>query len=79
MATYEKTKEFEDQLNKLRESYRASVNWTEHAKWIEAGKPYEEHEEVLLFLKQNEPTNSKTVGKSLIYVILIYMLTTRTH
>lgn len=73
MATYKMSKELEEELKKLKEELKASINQTELAKWIEAGEPYEEHEEVLLFLNQNEHTYSGSVGKSLIYVILLYM------
>lgn len=41
------TKELEEKVKKLSEEYKASINQTELAKWIEAGKPYEEHKEVL--------------------------------
>ena len=47
MATYKMSKELEEKVKKLNEELKASVNWTELAKWIEAGEPYEEHEEVL--------------------------------
>jgi len=67
------SKELEEEVKKLKEELKASVNRTELAKWIEAGEPYEEHEEVLLFLDQNERTYSGSVGKSLIHVILLYM------
>ncbi|PKC10225.1 hypothetical protein RhiirA5_374831 [Rhizophagus irregularis] len=29
----------------------ASVNWTEYNKWVEAGRPYEEHDEILMNLE----------------------------
>jgi hypothetical protein len=74
MTTYKMSKELEEKVKKLEEKLKASVNQTELAKWIEAGEPYEEHEEVLLFLNQNECTTcSESVGKSLIYIILLYM------
>ncbi|PKY40569.1 hypothetical protein RhiirA4_453962 [Rhizophagus irregularis] len=39
----------EDELKKISESYKSSVNWTEYNKWLKAGQPFEEHEEIELF------------------------------
>jgi hypothetical protein len=69
MATYKMTKELEEKVKKLKEELRSTVNRTELAKWFEAGEPYVEHEEVLLF-KNELTTHSESVGKSLIYIIL---------
>jgi hypothetical protein len=68
------SEELEEELKKYNEVLKASINRTELAKWIEAGEPYEEHEEVLLFLNQNERTYSGSVGKSLIYIILYFCI-----
>jgi hypothetical protein len=62
MATFKMTKELEEEVKKLKEELRASVNRTELAKWIEAGEPYVEHEEVLLFLNKNELTQDQMVS-----------------
>ncbi|RGB29308.1 hypothetical protein C1646_766743 [Rhizophagus diaphanus] len=56
MTTYKMSEELEERIKKLRKEWKASVNRVELAKWIEAGQPYEEHEELLLVLNQNEHT-----------------------
>ncbi|RHZ85316.1 hypothetical protein Glove_67g155 [Diversispora epigaea] len=54
------SKESDEKLKKLEEEERASINWTELAKWIAEGEPYDEHEEILMFLNQNEPANLRS-------------------
>ncbi|RIA88312.1 hypothetical protein C1645_739508 [Glomus cerebriforme] len=39
----------EDELKKISESYKSSVNWTKYNKWLKEGQPFEEHEEIELF------------------------------
>ncbi|CAJ0640687.1 1831_t:CDS:2 [Entrophospora sp. SA101] len=50
----------EDKLKKLIEESRASINWTEVNKWIAVGEPYEEHEEILMFMNQNGVADSRS-------------------
>ncbi|RHZ74075.1 hypothetical protein Glove_227g101 [Diversispora epigaea] len=50
------SKESDEKLKKLKKKIRASINWTEEIKWIAEGQPYEEHEEVLMFLNKNNST-----------------------
>ncbi|CAH1760868.1 7202_t:CDS:2 [Entrophospora sp. SA101] len=52
----------EDKLKKLIEESRASINWTEVNKWIAVGEPYEEHEEILMFMNQNGVADSRSDG-----------------
>nr|CAG8473192.1 15112_t:CDS:2 [Entrophospora candida] len=52
----------EDKLKKLIEEERASINWTEVNKWIAEGEPYEEHEEILMFMNQNGVADSRSDG-----------------
>uniref|UniRef100_U9TGA3 Uncharacterized protein n=1 Tax=Rhizophagus irregularis (strain DAOM 181602 / DAOM 197198 / MUCL 43194) TaxID=747089 RepID=U9TGA3_RHIID len=44
----------EEKLKELRESIRSTIDWGAYSKWIAEGEPYEEHEEVLLFLNQKK-------------------------
>ncbi|CAJ0756240.1 3870_t:CDS:1, partial [Entrophospora sp. SA101] len=52
----------EEKLKKLIEESRASINWTEVNKWIAEGEPYEEHEEILMFMNQNGVADSRSDG-----------------
>nr|CAG8494788.1 5813_t:CDS:2 [Entrophospora candida] len=54
----------EDKLKKLIEEERASINWTEVNKWIAEGEPYEEHEEILMFMNQNGVADSDGDGRN---------------
>ncbi|CAI2183558.1 11540_t:CDS:2, partial [Funneliformis geosporum] len=38
----------------IKDFIKSSVNWTEMKKWIAEGMPYEEHDEVLMFLNQEK-------------------------
>jgi hypothetical protein len=58
------SKESDEELKRLREKRKASINWAEVAKWDAKGRPYEEHEEILLFLNKDELTNLGSNGKS---------------
>ena len=61
------SKESDEELKRLIEESRASINWTEVAKWDAEGRPYEEHEEILLFLNKDnkdELINLGSTGKS---------------
>lgn len=69
----------EEKLKELRESIRSTIDWVSYSQWIAEGEPYEEHEEVLLFLNQHKQENefaySKPDGKSIyfkIYLICIH-------
>src|SRR6266542_2544935 len=57
------SKESDEELERLREESKASINWTEVAKWNADGRPYEEHEEILMFLNKNELTSLGSKGK----------------
>jgi hypothetical protein len=57
------SKESDEELKRLIEESKASVNWTEVAKWDAEGRPYEIDEEILLFYK-DELTNLGSNGKS---------------
>lgn len=59
------SKESDEKLKRLREKSKASINWAEVAKWDAEGRPYEEHEEILLFLNKDELTNLGSNGKSI--------------
>ncbi|CAB4380622.1 unnamed protein product [Rhizophagus irregularis] len=50
------SKESDEELKRLIEESKATVNWTEVAKWEAKGRPYEIDEEILLFYK-DELTN----------------------
>ena len=69
----------EGELEKASKSFKSSVNWTEYNKWVEAGRPYEEHDEVLmnLELKNGSPqkrSDSKSIDMySFCYFIFMYM------
>jgi hypothetical protein len=60
----------EDELKKISESYKSSVNWTEYNKWLKEGQPYEEHEEIELFTNGSSQ-RQVPAGKS-IYLCLFY-------
>jgi hypothetical protein len=64
----EKLKKLEEELRDLPENsetvvsfhlpeFEEAFNWTAFTEWIEKGRPYEEHEEVLLLLNQNKVSN----------------------
>ena len=57
------SKESDEELKRLIEESKATVNWTEVAKWEAKGRPYEIDEEILLFYK-DELTNLGSNGKS---------------
>ncbi|GES80024.1 hypothetical protein GLOIN_2v1774321 [Rhizophagus clarus] len=47
---------------KISESYKSSVNWTEYNKWLEEGKPFEEHEEIELFINRGNGSSQGQVS-----------------
>ncbi|PKC61528.1 hypothetical protein RhiirA1_398353 [Rhizophagus irregularis] len=53
-APFKWSKESDEKLKKLKEELKASINWSEVDKWNADGRPYEEHEEILMFLNENE-------------------------
>src|SRR5436305_7610476 len=57
----------EDELKKISESFKSSVNWTEHNKWLKEGQPFEEHEEIELFINRGNEFSQRQVsaGKSI--------------
>lgn len=65
----------EEKLKELRESIRSTIDWGAYSKWIAEGEPYEEHEEVLLFLNQkkheSEIAYSKPDGKSIYFKVYL--------
>ena len=38
----------EEELEKASKSFKSSVNWTEYNKWVEVGRPFQEHEEIIM-------------------------------
>jgi len=71
-----KLKKLEEELRDLPEKsetvvsfhlpeFEEAFNWTAFTEWIEEGRPYEEHEEVLLLLKRNGVSSEarRTDGK----------------
>jgi len=63
----------EDELKEIGESLKSSVNWTEYNKWLEEGQPFEEHEEIELFINREHVSSQRQVstGKS-IYLCPFY-------
>ena len=52
------SKKSDEELKRLIEKSRASINWTEVAKWDAEGRPYEEHDGTdRLVPTNNEPIN----------------------
>ena len=40
------------------------MNWPEYYKWVEAGKPFVEHDEIIMNQKlENESTHKRPAGK----------------
>uniref|UniRef100_U9SKN4 Uncharacterized protein n=1 Tax=Rhizophagus irregularis (strain DAOM 181602 / DAOM 197198 / MUCL 43194) TaxID=747089 RepID=U9SKN4_RHIID len=37
----------EEQLKRASKSFKSSVNWAKYKEWVEAGKPFKEHNELL--------------------------------
>ncbi|PKY60932.1 hypothetical protein RhiirA4_485253 [Rhizophagus irregularis] len=37
----------EEQLERASKSFKSSVNWAKYKEWVEAGKPFKEHDELL--------------------------------
>ncbi|CAG8465971.1 8038_t:CDS:2 [Funneliformis mosseae] len=58
------SEESDEELKRLIEESRASINWTEVAKWDAEGRPYEEHEEILLFLNKNNKDELINLGST---------------
>ncbi|CAB5155640.1 hypothetical protein RhiirA5_361275 [Rhizophagus irregularis] len=46
-----------EQLARASKSIKSSVNWTEYNKWVKAGKPFVEHDE-LMFIDQKRKNGS---------------------
>src|SRR5687767_6549279 len=69
----------EEEIKKVVENSKGSVNWTEYNKWVEAGRPYEEHDEVLMNLEPKNGSPQKiSDGRSIdmysfCYFIFMYM------
>lgn len=68
----------EEVLKKAIEISKCPVNWNKYNKWVEAGRPYEEHEEVLMNLKHEYESQKRSVGKSIdlysfYYFVFMYM------
>ncbi|CAB4432737.1 unnamed protein product [Rhizophagus irregularis] len=50
----------EEEIEKASKSINSSVNWTEYDKWIKAGKPYQEHDELIIDQKlENESAHKR--------------------
>ncbi|RIA96087.1 hypothetical protein C1645_733574 [Glomus cerebriforme] len=56
-APFKWSKESDEELKRLKEESRASINWAEVAKWDAEGRPYKKHEEILMFLNKTELTS----------------------
>ncbi|RIA84823.1 hypothetical protein C1645_742046 [Glomus cerebriforme] len=52
----------EDELKKISESLKSSVNWTEYNKWLKEGQPFEEHEEIELFINHGNGSSQSQVS-----------------
>ena len=74
IAKSEKLKKLEEELRDLPEKsetvvsfhlleFEEAFDWDAYAEWVEKGKPYEEPEEVLMFLNQNGVSNKRSDGK----------------
>ncbi|CAB4470142.1 uncharacterized protein OCT59_020707 [Rhizophagus irregularis] len=70
-----KLKKLEEELRDLPEKsetvvsfhlpeFEEAFDWDAYAEWVEKGKPYEEPEEVLMFLNQNGVSNKRSDGAS---------------
>ena len=54
----------EEEIEKASKSINSSVNWTEYDKWIKAGKPYQEHDELIIDQKlENESAHKRPASK----------------
>ncbi|PKY49466.1 hypothetical protein RhiirA4_422977 [Rhizophagus irregularis] len=51
----------EKELKEAIEISKGSVNWIEYNKWVEEGRPYEEHDEVLMNLKLEYESQTRSV------------------
>ncbi|GBC04172.1 hypothetical protein RclHR1_05550009 [Rhizophagus clarus] len=52
----------EEELKEAIEISKCPVNWIEYNKWVEEGSPYEEHDEVILNLKHEYESQTRSVG-----------------
>ncbi|CAG8735633.1 uncharacterized protein OCT59_021068 [Rhizophagus irregularis] len=50
----------EEDFKEASENFKSYVNWTEYDKWVEAGCPYEEHDEILMNLNLEHNGSSQT-------------------
>jgi hypothetical protein len=55
----------EDERKKISESFKFSVNWTEYNKWLKEGQPFEEHEEIELFINREIGSSQGQISASL--------------
>lgn len=63
------------QLARASKSIKSSVNWTEYNKWVKAGKPFVEHDE-LMFIDQKRKNGSyrKPTGKFIDLYLFYYFI-----
>ena len=55
----------EEELEKASKSIKSSVNWTEYNKWVEAGRPFQEHDEIIMNQKlENGSPHKRSASKS---------------
>jgi hypothetical protein len=86
MSESEKLKKLEEELRDLPKKsetvmsfhlpeFEKAFNWTAYTEWVEQGRPYEEHEEVLLLLKRNGVSNGtrRSDGKPNEYCSILCM------
>jgi hypothetical protein len=69
----------EEEIKEVIKFSKDSVNWTEYNKWVEAGRPYEEHDEVLMNLELENGSQARSAGKSIdlysfcYFIFMIFM------
>ncbi|GBC18715.2 hypothetical protein RhiirA5_394564 [Rhizophagus irregularis] len=52
----------EEQLEEVSKIFKSSVNWTSYKKWVEDGKPYEEHDELIGIRKLENGSQRRPTG-----------------
>lgn len=67
----------EEQLKRASKSFKSSVNWAKYKEWVEAGKPFKEHNELLSIdqadQKLENSSYNRPVGKSIIEFVFILL------
>ena len=64
----------EEQFERASKSFKSSVNWAKYKEWVEAGKPFKEHDELLSIdqadQKLENGSYNRPVGKSIEFVFI---------